>query len=243
MATATAGDDVLVGTNGDDIINGLAGDDTISALAGNDIVIGGPGSDVADGGEGIDTAVFFGPIGNFTFELTPENILQIVDVNGDEDEVIGFERLVFINSATPLTDAQVATIVAGGTIAGVTVVSQLVETILSGAFINDGIAGNTLNGTEFGDVIFGNGGDDIIDGLGGNDLLVGGAGDDDIDSGGGNDIISGGNSTAVGNTIRARIGDETFLIGLGENGSDIVRNDGGTERISVGQVAQIDIPI
>ena len=121
-------------------------------------------------------------------------------------------------------------------------VSQQVATILSGVFTNDGVAGNTLNGTEFDDTIFGNGGDDIIDGLGGADLLVGGAGDDDIDSGGGNDIISGGNSTAVGNTIRARIGDETFLIGLGENGSDIVRNDGGTERISVGQVAQIDIP-
>ena len=145
-------------------------------------------------------------------------------------------------SATPLTDAQVAIIVGGGTVAGATVVSQLVADLLDGVFINDTNAANTLTGTEFGDTIFGNDGDDIIDGLGGDDLLVGGNDDDDIDSGGGNDIVSGGDSAVVGNTIRLRTGNETLLVSLNEAGSDTVRNDGGTERLSIGARAVIDVP-
>jgi len=156
--------------------------------------------------------------------------------------VVDFERLVFIDSATPLTDAQVAIIVGGGTVAGATVVSQLVADLLDGVFINDTNAANTLTGTEFGDTIFGNDGDDIIDGLGGDDLLVGGNDDDDIDSGGGNDIVSGGDSAVVGNTIRLRTGNETLLVSLNEAGSDTVRNDGGTERLSIGARAVIDVP-
>jgi Ca2+-binding RTX toxin-like protein len=241
VATPTAGDDVLVGTNVGDVINALAGDDIVTAVGGNDIVIGGPGNDILDGGLGTDTAVFFGPIGNFTFVLNAEGVLEVVDAAaGEEDAIPNFENLVFIDSPTTLTDTQVAAIVAGDRPAGVAVETRSVATILAGVFINDDANGNPLTGSEFADTIFGNGGDDIIDGLGGDDLLVGGDGDDDIDSGGGNDIISGGNST-VGNTIRARLGDETFLIGLGETGSDTVRNDGGTERISVGATANVNI--
>ncbi len=238
VAVATTGDDFLVGTNGPDFINALAGDDSVTALGGDDVVIGGPGNDILDGGLGTDTAVFFGPFANFSFVLNADGLLEVVDAAaGEEDAVVDFENLVFIDSPTPLTDLQVADIVAGGSIPGVTVVRQLVADITAGVFIDDTDAGNTLTGTEFHDRIFGNGGDDIIDGLGGNDMLVGGDGDDDIDSGGGNDIISGGDSTVVGNTIRARIGDETLLIGLNETGSDTVRNDGGTERISIGAVS------
>ncbi len=242
VAVATTGDDVLVGTNGPDFIDALAGDDDVKALGGSDIVIGGPGSDTLDGGAGTDAAVFFGPFTNFTFSLDADGNLSVLDnVTGDEDAVLNFETLVFIDAPqSSLNQAQITAIVADALNGIVTpgIVFQTVAELTAGVFINDGNGANTLTGTEFNDIIFGNGGDDIIDGLGGDDLLVGGNGDDDIDSGGANDTISGGDGT---NTIRARAGDETFLIGLGENGSDTVRNDRGTERLSVGAVAVVDI--
>jgi Ca2+-binding RTX toxin-like protein len=263
VAAPTAGDDILVGTLGADLINGLAGDDIISSLGGSDVIIGGPGNDILDGG--IDTgglgdiAVFFGPLANFTFILNAEGVLEVVDAAAGEEDAVSNIENILIASVT-LTDAQVAAVVAalrGGLpftdgvpfdiagitgIAGATAALFNVANILDGTFINDDNNGNALTGTEFGDEIFGNGGDDTIDGLGGDDLLSGGLGDDIIDSGGGNDIISGGGSTAVGNAIRARLGDETFLIGLAETGSDIVRNDGGVETISVGAVLVADVP-
>ena len=263
VAVPTTGDDILVGTLGPDLINGLAGDDIISSLGGSDVIIGGPGNDILDGG--IDTgglgdiAVFFGPLANFTFILNAEGVLEVVDAAAGEEDAVSNMENILIASVT-LTDAQVADVVAalrGGLpfvdgapfdisaitgIVGATAALFNVANILDGVFINDDNNGNALTGTEFGDGIFGNGGDDTIDGLGGADLLSGGLGDDTIDSGGGNDIISGGDSTAVGNAIRARQGDETFLIGLAETGADIVRNDGGVETISVGATLVADVP-
>jgi Ca2+-binding RTX toxin-like protein len=249
VAAATDGDDFLVGTNGPDTINALAGDDEVLALGGNDVVIGGPGSDLLDGGLGNgDVTVFFGPLSNFTFVLDPDGNLQVVDAaTGDEDTVINFERLVFIDTALipanqlPLTDTQIATLANGGTVTGVpaaAVVSQNVADVVRGVFFDGNANANTPTASEFNDVIFGNGGDDVIDGLGGNDLLVGGDGDDDIDSGGGNDKVSGGDGA---NTIRLRTGDETLVVALNETGTDTVRNDGGIETLSIGAVAVEDL--
>ncbi len=258
-ALATAGADLLVGTNRDNFISALAGDDDVRALAGNDIVIGGPGNDILDGGldnGGLgDVTVFFGPPANFTFALNRLGQFEVTDAaTGDVDVVLNFETILIINSL-PVPDAQVAALVADlranlpangvATLRlGVSVTAQDVTTLVAGTFINDPNGNNgTPTGTGFDDVIFGNDGDDLITGLAGSDLLVGGTGDDTIDSGGGLlDIVSGGSSTAVGNTIRLRQGDENLPVGVNEAGSDTVRNDGGIETISVGAVAVVDVP-
>jgi hypothetical protein len=57
-ASATAGNDTLIGTTGTDNINGLAGNDVIDGLAGNDTLRGGIGADRLTGGAGRDTFVF-----------------------------------------------------------------------------------------------------------------------------------------------------------------------------------------
>jgi Ca2+-binding RTX toxin-like protein len=57
-ASATAGNDTLIGTTGTDNINGLAGNDVIDGLAGNDTLRGGTGADRLTGGAGRDTFVF-----------------------------------------------------------------------------------------------------------------------------------------------------------------------------------------
>ena len=100
VAAATAGDDVLVGTNGADFINALAGDDTITALGGDDTVIGGPGSDIARWWAGYRYGCVFWPDRQLHVAFTPEGQLEVVDAAaGEEDAVIDFERLVFIDFA------------------------------------------------------------------------------------------------------------------------------------------------
>ena len=76
-------------------------------------------------------------------------------------------------------------------------------TIVTGDFIFDDDAGNTLNGTAGQDIIFGNGGNDTINGGDENDILDGGEG---------NDIVNGG---AGDDTIDFRMGDESDTINGG----------------------------
>jgi Ca2+-binding RTX toxin-like protein len=76
-------------------------------------------------------------------------------------------------------------------------------TIVTGDYIFDSNAGNTLNGTAGQDIIFGNGGNDTINGGDENDLLDGGEGNDTVNGGAGDD------------TIDFRMGDESDTINGG----------------------------
>jgi Ca2+-binding RTX toxin-like protein len=73
--TATAGNDVLLGTSGPDTINGLGGHDRICGGAGNDRITGGAGNDRLIGGTGHDRLLggdqrdaLFGSAGNDTIQ-------------------------------------------------------------------------------------------------------------------------------------------------------------------------------
>ena len=231
----TAGADILVGTNGADLINALAGDDQILALAGDDILIGGPGNDILEGGANTipglgDVAVFFGPLDNFAFVVTPDGILEVVDIAAvQEDAVIGIETILIID--VPMADADVQALIdslrAGDpTPAGVTLFS--VADILDGDLIVGTANADALVGTDFGDTIIGLGGDDTIDGGVGNDIIFGdgvdpaaglpdGVDGDDIIGwrvGDGRDVIDGGGNTAIGDTfdVRGSDGGDTFRI-------------------------------
>jgi Ca2+-binding RTX toxin-like protein len=78
-ATLTTQHDVD-GTGADDYIAGGAGNDHFTALGGDDILTGNGGDDDLEGDGGTDTAVYAGPIGDYT-------ITTITDGNG---HVIGF---------------------------------------------------------------------------------------------------------------------------------------------------------
>ncbi len=106
LAAAVAGvgtplDDTLFGTVGDDTIDALAGDDVVFLFSGNDTVIGGPGNDILDGGVGDDTAIFDGPIGDYTFEINAEGLLEVIHLGTlVEDAVIDIENFVFRDPGT-----------------------------------------------------------------------------------------------------------------------------------------------
>ncbi len=88
--TATAGDDVLVGTANADVINGLAGNDTIT---------GGGGNDTIDGGADTDTAVYAGAMADYRIASSGPNLV-VSDTNaldGDDgtDTLSNIEALQF----------------------------------------------------------------------------------------------------------------------------------------------------
>jgi len=73
----------LDGNSGNDILKGLAGNDTLQGDAGNDTLEGGAGDDTLEGSTGTNTAVFSGPLGNYTRE-TVANGITITDKTGQD---------------------------------------------------------------------------------------------------------------------------------------------------------------
>jgi Ca2+-binding RTX toxin-like protein len=246
---ATIGDDVLFGTVGDDVIDALAGDDEVFGLGGNDTLIGGPGNDILDGGEGNDTAVFNGAIADFTFEVTDEGILEVVDdAAGEEDAVISIENFQFTDGT--LTLAQVNAIIAAGGAGGAATGGADVITGTPGPDVIDGLGGpDTINGGDGADdlsggagadTINGGAGGDTINGDGGADTLAGDAGADTINGGAGADTISGGAGNdelfgdAGADTINGNAGNDEID---GGDGADILFGDGGNDTILGGNGA------
>jgi Ca2+-binding RTX toxin-like protein len=231
VTAATEGDDEIFGTVGADMIDGLGGDDTIFGFAGNDIITGGAGSDLIDGGEGSDTAVFAGLIEDFTFELTPDNTIEVVhNVTGEEDEVISIESFQFDNGTLTLAQVEllagvIPAATAGDDVLNGGVLDDIIDGLAGNDTINGGDGNDTLTGGLGNDTINGDAGNDTIDGGDGNDVLnggagldtiLGGAGIDNIDGGGGADIIDGGTQADVI---------------LGGGGADIIDGGGGADEI------------
>ena len=210
-STTPVGGDVIpeegaiVGTAGDDVIFGTPLDDDIFGLGGNDVLVGLAGSDILDGGTGSDTAIFIGNVGEFTFERTPEGIIEVIrNVDGEEDALVGIETVIFVASQAdinPLTGA-VTNPLATFTIAEVelfadglaqppnnvaTAGDDILVDVANNNFVIDGLGGN--------DQIFGLNQADQLSGGAGDDELFGGAGGDTLNGGSGNDILDGGNGT------------------------------------------------
>ena len=87
-----------VGGAGNDVLIGNVGDNQLTGGAGNDTLTGGAGNDVIHGGDGSDTAVFAGPITDYTLTHNADGTLTVADhgASGDgTDTLDGVEVLQF----------------------------------------------------------------------------------------------------------------------------------------------------
>ena len=206
---ATVGGGVAAGggTNGDDVLFGTPNADIIGGLGGNDTIIGLAGDDILDGGAGpLDTVVFIGNVNEFTFEFTPEGVLEIIrTATGEEDAIAGFERVIFaasvadINPTTGVVTNPLAVFTIDEVIAFAngtalppnniaTNGADLLVDIPDNVFTIDGLGGDDeIHGLDRADNLSGGAGDDLIFGGGGADTLNGGTGSDILDGGAGND--------------------------------------------------------
>ena len=87
-------DDTLTGTALADTLDAGAGSDIVDALGGNDIVTGGAGHDIVIGGAGTDTAVYSGPVGDYSFSLSGSNLVVSSTADGT-DLLNSVEKLRF----------------------------------------------------------------------------------------------------------------------------------------------------
>ncbi len=95
-------------------------------------------------------------------------------------------------------------------------------TIVTGDYIFDDNAGNTLNGTAGQDIIFGNGGNDTLNGGDENDILDGGQGNDTVNGGAGDDMID------------FRLGDESDTVNGGADFDTVrIRGTNGNDTLNV----------
>ena len=189
----TAGDDIANGTSGlfgagaNDTLNGNAGNDILNGNGGTDTLNGGAGNDTLNGGAGSDTAVYAGPVRNFTLASNGTTI-TVTDNTGAEgvDTATAIETLRF-----------------NGVNYGVVNGTAGNNANLNGA---TGAAGSQA--------VFGLAGVDTINGGAGDDYLDAGDGDDTINqtgSTGGRDFVDGGAGVDT-YQLNGAAGAETFTI-------------------------------
>jgi Ca2+-binding RTX toxin-like protein len=170
-ASATAGNDTLIGTSGTDNLDGLAGNDVIDGLGGNDTIRGGAGADRFTGGTGSDTFVFapgdsgqtsgFDVITDYTKGST--SVGDLIDffgnltLGGNADAAATTQASInqttgvatfAAGSGTTLSDALAdiaARFTAANDAAGESAFFKLNNTGNFHMFISDGIAGVTAN--------------------------------------------------------------------------------------------------
>jgi len=211
-ATATAGDDVILGTPGNDTIDGLGGDDTICGEGGDDTITGGDGLDFIFGGDGNDTMsggdgndrirgnqgidIINGEAGNdFLFGGIDGDTISGGDGN---DFIGGFGGDDTINAGAGRDR------VFGGFGADIINAGPGNDTInglIGNDIINGGPGNDILNGDQGRDTINGNNGNDTVNGGNSLDSLFGNDGDDTVSGGKANDTLNGGDGidTCAGN--------------------------------------------
>lgn len=86
--------DEIIGDNQANTFTGGMGNDTLKGMGGNDTLIGGQGNDTLNGGTGTDTAVFSGPISNYTLSKDRNGVITVTDNRGTD----GTDKLTSINN-------------------------------------------------------------------------------------------------------------------------------------------------
>ncbi|MDP2084235.1 MAG: Hint domain-containing protein [Gemmobacter sp.] len=223
-----AGADTLNAGVGNDSMRGGDGNDSIFGDLGNDTLSGGAGDDTLDGGEGTDTAIFAGPVQDYSFGLDPGGALLVSDTTPGRD---GTDLLSGIEYAS-----------FGGVTYRIIQGDGGANTTLQGP--DDGTPSLILahGGNDWGgghatsDAVFGGGGDDTLDGGGGNDTLVGGEGNDLLRGDGGDDVLDGGTGD---DTLKGGTGDDTISTG---QGADVVAiaASGGVDTVTDFDMTRID---
>jgi hypothetical protein len=220
-ATATAGDDVILGTSANDVIDGLDGNDTICGQGGDDTIFGGDGDDVLFGDDGKDflfggdgddtliggegndrargnqgTDIIDGQNGNdFLYGGTGNDTITGGDGN---DTIGGFGGADTIDSG-PGNDKIFGGF--GADLINAGPGNDVVNGLIGNDIINGGDGDDILNGDQGQDTIHGDNGNDEIFGGNSLDTLFGDAGDDSVNGGKADDALSGGdgNDTCTGN--------------------------------------------
>ena len=211
QAFGGAGDDTIAGGLGNDILDGGADNDTIYGGIGADRIIGGAGNDHLYGGDldtvdlDNDTAVFSGPIGNYSFASAGDTIEVTDNVGTDGTDVIAssIEYLEF---------------------GGLTI-------SISDVLLNTGLGtanAEILDGSALSDLLVGFAGNDILNGFAGDDQLYSGIGNDTLNGGSGQNTLHGADGDDIyvwepsgGNdTIIETSGNDEIQIGPG-----VVRDD------------------
>jgi Ca2+-binding RTX toxin-like protein len=179
-ASATTGNDYLVGGIQNDAIGGGGGNDTIAGLVGNDTLFGNAGNDVLLGGDGADQLE--GGAGNdLMFGGAGDDLMR-----GDVIDVVGNDTLLGEDG------------------------NDWLDAGAGNDWLDGGLGNDTLYGGLGGDVLRGGGGDDVMFGdvysdrsheisvnpsdtvTGYEDVLLGGAGSDTLIGGYAADLLDGG---------------------------------------------------
>ncbi len=147
--------ETINGNGSADLLLGFGGNDTLIGNGASDVLIGGAGNDTLNGGFGIDTAVFSGPIANYSFSLSGGNVVITNTGAGSPD---GVDTLSSIE--TMQFGSQSLSLNAGSD---------------PGASDVDNISAGGGN-----DLLLGFNGNDELDGGSGADVMYGGAGNDDF---------------------------------------------------------------
>ncbi len=239
-----AGDDRLSGGAGNDLLDGGEGDDILEGGEGRDLLAGGPGDDILDGGPGLDRLAG-GP---------GDDILVIdhpADVAADEPGAAGgsdtlrveagyAETLAALRPATAPEGA--ATFVLGGTAGrplpeGAAGHFQQVGTGIEHVELR-GEADHDLLGDAGANRLLGNAGDNTLWGGDGDDFLAGGAGEDLLYGGAGDDLLDGGEGADL---LYGEAGDDTFLLGLAEDGPDRIFDHQGANSLRFEGPAEVEL--
>ncbi|MFZ3086872.1 MAG: putative Ig domain-containing protein [Methylotenera sp.] len=256
IASATEGNDTLIGSDADDVLNAGAGDDVAAGGTGNDLLIGGAGNDRLYGNEGDDildagsdslyVESLYGGAGRDTYRFGHGYGTDIVsdrdlETSSQTETVIEMAPDVIPNDVT-VTRSYMDLVLDLGNGDRLAVSNWLNKPEGSGPLIvrfADGTewrdadlpAMLSLQATEGADSLRGTFVADNINAGGGNDTVEGAGGDDALDGGAGGDTLSGG---AGNDTLDGGIGDDTLLGGEGDDvyqfgfgsGHDRILNDG-----------------
>jgi Ca2+-binding RTX toxin-like protein len=229
--------DQIDGTDGDaDNIDAGAGNDTVSAGAGNDTVrggtgddrlTGGTGNDLLFGGDGSDTAVFSGPVQDYSFDFGPAGELIVIDGASGRD---GADTLFGVEFAS--FDGVTYRIIQGDDGSNTTLQGpdDGTPSIIIAHDGNDWGGGHATS-----DAVFGGAGDDTLEGGGGDDTLVGGDDRDLLLGDDGNDALYGG---AGDDTLQGGAGNDSLF---GGGGADRLTGGSGADTVSTGDGADLVI--
>jgi len=190
----------VFGTARNDVLFSTAGNDNVIAAAGDDDILASKGNDIHEGGDGYDTVYYT----QLTQPITLKPFGFVEKQGGQQDRLIGIERIVATNGAGDTIDVSDARSPATGIninletgridVSGIRLGFDIrgFENVI-GSSLNDEIRGdandNLINAAGGNDIVFGAGGADAIDGGAGNDTIIGGGGADIIAGGRGNDLI------------------------------------------------------
>ena len=239
--TAGASGGTLFGGAGNDTLQGGAGNDALTGGDGGDTLQGGAGNDTLSGGIGSDTAIFTGPVTDYSFDFAPGNVLIVTDSVAGRD---GVDRLDGVEFAT--FNGVTYRVISGDDGSNTTLQGPN-DGVPSLILAHDGAdwggghatsdvvfggAGNdTLDGGDGNDTLVGEGDDDLLRGDGGNDALFGGAGNDTLQGGAGNDRLEGGDGNDL---LEGGDGADTQI---GGSGDDTIRLTGVGDVVDGGESA------